>query len=145
MPQKTINHKTISSIKERALAAIAIVGFAAGTVAVKVFNPVTAGFFPQCPFHSLTGWNCPGCGATRGMHALLNGDVLGALHYNALLIVLVPLMLFGFASVLLKAVRGRGIEFPRFAPQAILVLAIVMIVFAVVRNLPFYPFSLLAI
>ena len=35
-----------------------------------------------CPFHSITGLKCPGCGMTRACIALARGDIHGALHYN---------------------------------------------------------------
>ncbi len=49
---------------------------------------------PPCPFHTLTGWYCPGCGNTRSVRALLNGDLLLSLRYNAApLLVLLGLLL----------------------------------------------------
>src|ERR1700761_8906128 len=62
---------------------------AAGMAAVVYFfNPSSHGFYPVCRFHQLTGLNCPGCGATRALYALLHGDVLLALRDNALVLVL---------------------------------------------------------
>ena len=45
-----------------------------------------AGFFPACPFHTLTGLYCPGCGSQRSFSSLLHGNILQALQYNVLLI-----------------------------------------------------------
>src|SRR5471030_1085826 len=50
------------------------------------FNPSTPGFYSVCLFHQLTGLNCPGCGMTRALYALLHGDFLLALKDNALFI-----------------------------------------------------------
>src|SRR5271170_131017 len=50
------------------------------------FNPSTHGFYPVCLFHQLTGLNCPGCGATRALYALLHGSFPLALKDNALFI-----------------------------------------------------------
>src|SRR5271170_5711121 len=50
------------------------------------FNPSTHGFYPVCAFHQLTGLNCPGCGATRALYALLHGNFQLALKDNALFI-----------------------------------------------------------
>src|ERR1700761_7382729 len=65
--------------------AAATAGVAAG---VYFFNPSAYGFYPVCQFHQLTGLNCPGCGATRALYALLHGDILLALRDNALVLVL---------------------------------------------------------
>lgn len=56
------------------------------------FDPSDSVFFPRCIFRSLTGWDCPGCGSQRALHALLHADVAGAWHYNAGLIVGLPLL-----------------------------------------------------
>lgn len=43
-------------------------------------------------FHELTGWQCPGCGSQRMIHSLLHGDFAAAWHYNALLLILIPVL-----------------------------------------------------
>ena len=135
----------IKSATERVLAAAGVLIIAAGSFAVGYFNPVTAGFFPQCPFHALTGLNCPGCGLTRGFHALFHGDVLEALRYNALLPIYAFVIGYFFVSIALTAIRGRGLSWKIFPPAAMYIFLVATIVFSVARNLPFYPFNLLAI
>lgn len=39
-------------------------------------------FLPPCMFHSLTGFSCPGCGCTRAITALLQGDIFLSLRNN---------------------------------------------------------------
>src|SRR5450432_1487151 len=73
-------------------------GFLLGATAVGIgamvffFNPSTQGFYPVCAFHSLTGLNCPGCGATRALYALLHGNLRLALKDNALFVVLLAML-----------------------------------------------------
>ena len=43
-----------------------------------------ASLLPGCAWRSLTGWPCPGCGTTRAVLHLLNGDPAGALAHNPL-------------------------------------------------------------
>ncbi|MGI8469126.1 MAG: DUF2752 domain-containing protein [Pyrinomonadaceae bacterium] len=136
-----LNHSTTG----RVLAAATVSAFAIGSFAVGYFNPVTAGFFPQCPFHALTGMNCPGCGLTRGFHALFQGDVLGALHYNLLLPIYAFIFGYLFVSLILTAVRGCGLSWKIFHPWMAWGFFALLLSFAVLRNLPFYPFNLLAI
>ena len=45
---------------------------------------VKSGLRIYCPFHALTGLNCPGCGNTRAALALLQLDFQEMLHYNLL-------------------------------------------------------------
>ena len=129
----------------RGSAAAGVVSIAAASFGVWFFNPASAGFFPQCPFHALTGMNCPGCGLTRGFHALFHGDVLSALHYNAMLPLYAFIFGYLFISLMLIAVRGRGLSWKIFSSSATWIFFVAVIVFTIVRNLPFYPFSLLAI
>ncbi|HEU4520522.1 MAG TPA: DUF2752 domain-containing protein [Thermoanaerobaculia bacterium] len=60
---------------------------AIGAVIVYAFDPATARFYPPCAFHALTGLQCPGCGGTRALHALLHGDVGAAMRLNPFLFV----------------------------------------------------------
>jgi hypothetical protein len=136
--------KTKYSIAERSLAATGLAAAATGLVALKFINPTEASFLPPCLFHSLFGFYCPGCGGTRGMHQLLNGDALSALHFNALLIFVVPLMIYGLAALLLITVRGRGLPFPKLSVSALWLTLALLLTFAFLRNLPFYPFTILA-
>lgn len=57
------------------------------------FDPSASALFPKCPFLMLTGWQCPGCGSQRAIHALLHLDIVAALRYNALLVLSLPLIL----------------------------------------------------
>ena len=124
-----------------ALAFAALVAGTGGTVALlSRFDPRTAGFFPPCVFHRLTGLHCPGCGATRALHALVHGDLVGALHDNAVFVLMLPAIvgLLG-AEVLLPP--GRR---PFVPAWAIWTLCAALTVFTLARNVPVYPLSLLA-
>ena len=59
-----------------------------------LFNPVETAYTPKCIFHVMTGLNCPGCGMQRFLHAFMHGNFLEAIHYNYMLIVLIPYMFF---------------------------------------------------
>jgi hypothetical protein len=128
---------------ERGVAAIGAAGMTAGAGVVAYFDPSTAGFYPTCPLYSLTGFACPGCGLTRGFHALFHGDVLTALDYNALLPFFSLLLGFGFVSMVHYTARGRGMKLNLLLPNALWVFLVLLLVFGVTRNLPWYPFNLL--
>ncbi|MBO4370684.1 MAG: DUF2752 domain-containing protein [Paludibacteraceae bacterium] len=47
--------------------------------------------FPiKCPWHWLTGTQCPACGFQRALHTLVHGDLLAALRYNYFFILSIP-------------------------------------------------------
>lgn len=124
-------------------AAVAASAVAAGVWMLRTFDPNAAGnpFLP-CVFHSLTGLYCPGCGATRTLHALVHFDLPGALAMNPLLVLLLPLMpmLIAWSRGWRPAVIAplmRIVERP-------LVWLVLIPTYGIARNLPWAPFSWLA-
>lgn len=64
-------------------------------IVYSIFNPLQSRFFPKCVFHSITGYDCPGCGTQRAIHSLLHGQLLNAIKYNLLFIVSLPYLFIG--------------------------------------------------
>lgn len=80
------------------MAAVALLAAAAIIIYYRNHNPAEGGV-PGCLFLKLTGCMCPGCGSQRAFHALLNGDIAAAWHYNAMLFFLIPVAaLYGMAA-----------------------------------------------
>jgi hypothetical protein len=100
------------------------------------------GNLPKCLFHELTGLYCPGCGGQRSLHALLNGHVLTAISYNLLFVLLLPLLVY----FLFRFVSGKKYKASSFIYKAgfSFVIAIVVVSFWILRNIPGTPFSWLA-
>jgi len=70
-------------------------GFAGYGLALTVLY-ATTGLGLPCPFRTLTGWECPFCGATRLGASLLKGDLAAAFGHNPVVLVgLVVLTLLG--------------------------------------------------
>lgn len=63
---------------------------------------------PPCPLYALTGIQCPACGSTRMVHALLHGDLVGAWEFNAvMLLVGLPLLVWLWLRWFRAARNGR--------------------------------------
>lgn len=113
--------------------AAAIGGFA-------IFGAVAWFVGIPCFFHALTGLHCPGCGATRAVKALAQGDVLTALHDNAwMLLIAGPALALHVAtwfstSAMLAKVSHRYLN----------IAAWTAIGFLILRNIPLAPFNWLA-
>lgn len=117
------------------LAALALAPVAC--IVLYLFNPAADDDpYPNCPFLWLTGYYCPGCGSLRGYHQLLRGNVDGALGLNPLTVLALPAMIYALASAWLGGYRGRGLPQPRWGAGTTWVVGAVLVVFAVVRNLP---------
>lgn len=105
-------------------------------------NPATSTLIPPCPVHAMTGLHCPGCGSLRATHALLHGDAVAAVQYNPLLLVMFAV--FALWRPLRKVLRDCGIETQRVEARVVLALPWLIVAYWVLRNIPVYPFSLLA-
>ena len=117
--------------------------YAAAAIAVVIvgavlffFNPAETGVFPRCPFLMLTGYECPGCGSQRAIHALLHGDIIKAWDYNPLLVIAVPDIILGFIaelsfrrSRLMRTVRDR-----LYSGRAVWMVLTVIIIYWIGRN-----------
>ena len=57
-----------------------------------------SGVLPSCPFHRLTGLYCPGCGNTRSVLALMDGDLLLSLRYNISPLLILTLLALLYAE-----------------------------------------------
>ena len=127
----------------RVVSALGAAAFVAGSAVIALNDPSKATFFPICPLLSLTGFACPGCGLTRGFHALFNGDIATALDFNLLLPIW--LVLFGWilVSLTLTAVRGRGLQMPALSGKTVWMTAGILLTFGVLRNIPWYPLTIL--
>lgn len=101
--------------------------------------PLSSGLYPSCPIHSLTGLWCSGCGATRLVAALAEGDLLAAADHNLLLLTALPL-LAALWLVWLGRSLGIALALPRPTPARVWTLVGIALVFGVVRNLPFATF-----
>ena len=97
---------------------------------------------PPCPSLWLTGLFCPGCGTTRALHALLHGDLPGALAMNPLMVVSLPPVAVLLAQELQLLPRAMAPLAQRLGNAR--VWAVVLIGYGVLRNLPWPPFSWLA-
>ena len=70
-----------------------------------LFDPGDCVFFPQCILYRLTGIKCLACGMQRAVHNLLNGDIIAAVHHNAFLVFVAPILICcSFVSRIEKSV-----------------------------------------
>ena len=106
-----------------------------------VRDPADSGLFPPCPFLALTGLQCPGCGALRGLHQLLNGQLLAAVELNIVMVLALPFLTYTFLSTLARDVNAQRLPTVFVRPAWIWLLLGGIILFWVLRNLPVYPFS----
>lgn len=101
-----------------------------------LFSPEESVFFPKCPFHVITGLDCPGCGSQRAIHHLLHLQFKEAFLSNPLLIVAIPYLILG---LYIEYFGGKE-KYPRmkqlfYSRKAIYIVLIIIIAFWIGRNL----------
>jgi hypothetical protein len=99
------------------------------------FNPTEYRFFPQCPLHALTGWQCPGCGTLRAIHALSHGHLQTAFQFNPLLILISPFIAWLLVRELWLESHGAHTNWNAIPAHAIWAILIVLISYGILRNL----------
>ena len=101
-------------------------------------------YIPQCPIHAFTGFHCPGCGTWRALCAMSQANLAQAAAFN-------PLLLFAIPCLLVYLVGRRAIHARLSCVRAVggqlclsRIVLLVVIAYSVLRNIPLFPFSLLA-
>lgn len=112
----------------------------AGGVWIFVVEPGKSRFLPICPFRALTGFTCPGCGSTRGMHQLLHGNLGAAFELNPLLLLALPILLYVLLLYSYRVMNRQPLQRNRLAPKYIYTIFGVILFFWIFRNTPLYPF-----
>jgi hypothetical protein len=130
-----------SVVLSRQLVFFSLLAVAAGIAVLSLFDPAKHSFYPYCLFHRLTGLNCPGCGGLRALHQLLHGHLAAACRFNALVVLgVLPAAWFG-APRLWNLASGKA-QPPLVCRPAWLWLGLgVVMVFGILRNLPFPAFT----
>lgn len=103
-------------------------------------DPHVGGSFGICPSLLLTGLYCPGCGSLRGTRDLLEGDVVAAFSHNILLVPAILWLTWWWVAQAARAL-DRPIRPPISSARFCYTLVAVIVVFAVVRNLPGSPLA----
>jgi len=94
-------------------------------------------FFPACPVKALTGFDCPGCGSQRAIHALLNGNFKAALYSNPLLMLLMPYLAVNLYFIRLPFLTAKQLKWRNFlfGYPAMLILSTLIVLFTILRNI----------
>ena len=132
---------SVTILKRGLLALCVAAALVAGGIVLYGMTPEKTWWMPPCLFHKLTGLYCPGCGTGRALHELLHRDLIGAWRLNPLMIVAIPLLVYLVVKATRPRTSAKPISLPVWLPWVIVG---VVCVYWVARNIPAYPFTLLA-
>ena len=63
----------------------------------------------NCPFKSITGLPCPGCGYTRSIESLITGDIFSSFMHNPGWIILIFFMVTMIVIGMKTIIKGRQV------------------------------------
>jgi len=117
----------------RAAAPIAIL--LAATATLLRFPPGKYNFYPRCPIFTLFHLQCPGCGSTRALAALLHGHLSEALRLNVFATVALPFVILWGAQSYRCFLQRKSLSWPQPPRCAIYGAFAITALFTIVRNL----------
>ncbi|MBC5788410.1 MULTISPECIES: DUF2752 domain-containing protein [Clostridiaceae] len=85
-----------------------------------------------CFFHTVTGLFCPGCGITRLILHLSQGDLVGAYQANQFLFITGPLLIVELILYFVQCCNNKTL--PKWNQILLLLYSIALIVFGILRN-----------
>jgi hypothetical protein len=125
--------------------ALGILVLACGAFFLRERGPSGLPWLPDCTFHRLSDLHCAGCGMTRAAHATLHGRIGEAFRFNPVGMVLLPLACVGIGIEILGWVRGKPLPFRlNVGAAGAWVIVWIVVAFWILRNIPCWPFTLLA-
>ena len=113
----------------------------AGCAYIAAVDPNQSAWYPQCPFKAMTGWDCPGCGMTRALRAVVTGHPGRALDHNALVVLAVVVGIIWYATSWVRTRRGRPPLALRRGSWWTGALLVVVALFWVTRNITWGAFG----
>ena len=97
-----------------------------------------------CLFHVITGLYCPGCGAGRASYSILHFRFSDAFRYNPMYVILLPLIgIYIVVRAIDWMLTGENHVDGKINPKILYAIAILVLGFGIMRNIPVYPFTLL--
>lgn len=86
-----------------------------------------------CIFNKITGYLCPGCGITRCLFSLIEGNYIEAFYYNQLIsILIIPFIIISTINIINYILDLSYIKIPKIIINALL---IITLLFGIIRNI----------
>lgn len=106
---------------------------------IKIFSTEIRGLSSPCSFYEMTGFNCVGCGGTRCILNLLDFNFLNAIYYNPIFIAGFLLLAVVYIKFVIKILKKNYVP-PTYNIRisTAIILPLIVVIFAIVRNFPFY-------
>lgn len=90
-----------------------------------------------CVFYEITGLYCPGCGITRSILSLIDGNIYQAFRYNPIIFIDIPLIMI---TSIIDFIYKDNKKVKKVTNAIYIMLLIITLVFGVLRNIPYFSF-----
>lgn len=90
-----------------------------------------------CVFYEITGLYCPGCGITRSILSLIDGNIYQAFRYNPIIFIDIPLIMI---TSIIDFIYKDNKKVKKVTNVIYIMLLIITLVFGVLRNIPYFSF-----
>ncbi|MBF8150537.1 DUF2752 domain-containing protein [Winogradskyella sp. F6397] len=107
-------------------------------------DPSATAFFPKCPFLSFTGIYCPGCGSQRAIHHILQGQIITGIRHNYMFLLVTVVL--GYQAVIFVITKFGTKTYNNLLHKSKMTntILVLVILFWILRNIPYFPFTELA-
>jgi len=95
----------MAGLRQRLGSGLLAVSLPVAAIGLRFWNPGSTSSLPVptiCPFRTCTGQACPGCGLTRSVGSLLNGDVAESVRLHPLAVVVMAQALLLWVLLLVR-------------------------------------------
>ena len=123
-------HKVSSVIKDRKAALTAV--FLLAAVLLYLAAGVFFDFYIPCPFRTLTGLRCPGCGLSHAAVCLTHFDLAGAFRENALFVPIYAYLIYTFIKIFIPKKPHTGHDAGMWPD---LIFLVIIIFWWIIRNI----------
>lgn len=94
-----------------------------------------------CIFYKITNYYCPGCGITRCLFAIIEGNFYDAFSYNRLVFILLPfIMVYIIYKTYLYVFNKRDKYISRIPNIVWILLIIITLLFGILRNIEVFSY-----
>lgn len=128
-------------MKKRIKKVISIIIFLVITLFGYYFLNSNYNFKIPCLFHKLTNYYCPGCGITRCIFSILEGNIKKAFNYNRLVFIMLPFIIVYIIYKTYLYIFNKKDKIINKIPNTFWFLLLVIVIsFGIIRNIEFFSY-----
>ena len=92
----------------------------------------------QCPWKTNFNFDCAGCGTTRMLKALFNLKIYQSFRFNPLMFCLLVITVIYLIYIMICKTIKKG--YYKLKNRDLVILLIIVIIFAIIRNIPIFDY-----